>query len=77
VLSGVLFAAVVAGIWIAVWRAHRADRQFQPRLLGIGAGGEEGVALDKLDIEVAEEPNFRHLSEPVEKRAASESSSVV
>jgi len=71
VLSGVLFAVVVAGIWLAVWRAHRADRQFQSRLLGIGAGGG-GVTLEELDIQVAEAPNFRHLSEPANEPAEAE-----
>jgi len=70
VLSGVLFATVVLGIWIAVWRAHRADRQFQSKLLGIGAGSEGGVSLNELDIKVADEPNFRHLSEPVEEEVS-------
>lgn len=71
VLSGILFATVVIGVWIAVWRANRGDRQFEATLFGRQLAGDGAVSLNQLDLNIAEEPNFRHLNQAAAEEVSS------
>jgi len=62
-VAGLLFVVALAGIWIAVWRYNRADREFQRRTLAKQYQTPEGVSLNDLGIEARDGPDFTGLRE--------------
>ncbi|MEE8450624.1 MAG: hypothetical protein V3R99_01885 [Thermoguttaceae bacterium] len=53
-----LFVVAMAGIWFALWRYGRGDREFRKQTIARAIAPESGVSLDEI-VEAGEEPRDR------------------
>ncbi|MBI3466868.1 MAG: hypothetical protein HY000_27965 [Planctomycetes bacterium] len=59
--TGLLILLLLAGVWWAVWRYTRGDRQFRRRRIAPLFEPEGGKSLDELGIETRDKPDFEGL----------------
>ena len=57
-IAGGLFVLAMLGIWLALWRYNRADRQFREKVIAKRYALDEGTSLDDLQIDVHTEPDL-------------------
>lgn len=60
IAAAALFLVALAGIWFAVWRAHRGDRKLRARLKAARQSGRD-PSLDSLGLETQDKPDFSGL----------------
>ncbi len=57
-IAGGLFVVALLGVWIALWRFSRGDRQFHRQTLSKTYAVESGVSLDEIDLQTAGEVDY-------------------
>ena len=58
-IAGGLFVAALAGIWIALWRFGRGDKQFHRQTLSKTYAVDSGVSLDEIGLQTDVDVNYR------------------
>jgi hypothetical protein len=56
-----VFVLAVLGVWLGIWRYHRADEKAREKTIGKRHSLQEGASLDDLVGEVGGTPDFDHL----------------
>lgn len=56
-----LFVSAVIGVWLAVWRYNRGDREFHKQVIAKKFNPPANRSLNELGIEADNGPDFRHL----------------
>jgi hypothetical protein len=60
-IAGGLFVLALFGIWLALWRYGRSDKQFHDRALARQFAPEPGISLDSVGLDVDGRPDFSGL----------------
>ena len=63
VIAGGLFVVALFGIWLALWRYARGDRQFHDRTIVKHLAPEPGISLDRIGLDAHGAPDFRGLEQ--------------
>ena len=61
IVAGGLFALVLAGIWIGLWRYGRGDKAFHDRAIRTARGMDSGISLDEIGLSTDGTPDFSGL----------------
>jgi len=66
-IAGGLFVLALLGIWVALWRYGRGDKEFHDRTFGKARTVDGDVSLDDIGIDAEAAPDFSGLDEMMEK----------
>lgn len=61
IVTGLIFAAALVGIWWGIWRYNRADKQFSRDTLRRQYELKEGQSLNDMGIQAKDGPDFSNL----------------
>ncbi len=60
-IAGGLFVLALFGIWLALWRYGRGDKQFHDRTIAKQLAPEPGISLDRIGLDADGRPDFSGL----------------
>ncbi|MFH1920666.1 MAG: hypothetical protein ABIP48_12355 [Planctomycetota bacterium] len=70
-IAGGLFVFALFGVWLALWRYSRADKQFRRTTIARQFALDSGVSLDEIGLEADGKPDFSMLPQPPESETDS------
>jgi hypothetical protein len=62
-IAGGLFVLALFGIWLALWRYGRGDKQFHDRTIARQLAPEPGISLDRIGLDADGRPDFSGLEQ--------------
>ena len=63
-IAGALFVVALFGVWLALWRHSRGDRQFHDTTIARQFALDSGISLDKIGLDADGTPDFSGLEQP-------------